>query len=255
MATRLAQYAHRYRNVRLERGDGILEMQLHSAGGPLKWGAKEGSIHAQLGEAFQLIARDPENRVLIITGTGDAFCDGMDFAELPSPEEAGLAQRLIREGQDLLMNLLDIEIPVIGAINGPAYIHAEIPLLSDIVLASDTAVLSDQAHFVHGVVPGDGVQVVWPLLLGPNRGRHFLMTGQFISAQEALALGVVGEVLPAARLRERARELAAGMAAKPMSVLRNTRVALTRPLRKRLADELGYGLMLEFDAIAGAARR
>jgi enoyl-CoA hydratase/carnithine racemase len=60
--------------------------------------------------------------------------------------------------------------------------------LCDIVIASDTATFQDDPHFLNGIVPGDGVHIIWPLLLGPNRGRYFLLTGQKLSAQEALSL-------------------------------------------------------------------
>ena len=88
-----------------------------------------------------------------------------------------------------MTNLLEIEVPVIGAVNGPATIHAEIPVMSDIVLASQTATFQDAPHFPRGVVPGDGVHVVWPLLLGQNRGRYFLLTGQTLSAHRGNGLG------------------------------------------------------------------
>ncbi len=93
----------------------------------------------------------------------------------------------------------------------------------------------------NGKVAGDGVHVVWPLLLGPNRGRYFLLTGEELSAQQALSLNVVAEVLPSDRLLPRARQLAA----KPVTTLRYTRVALTQRLKRHLLDDLGYGLMLE----------
>jgi enoyl-CoA hydratase/carnithine racemase len=118
-------------------------------------------------------------------------------------------------------------------------------VLADIVLASDTAEFADRAHFVHGVVPGDGVHVVWPLLLGPNRARHFLMTGNALSAREAQALGVVAEVLSPGAVHARAWEIAAELAAKPFVALRNTRIALTRRLRRALNDDLDVGLALE----------
>ena len=68
--------------------------------------------------------------------------------------------------------------PIISAINGPAWRHSEIPLLSDIVLAADTAAFQDSAHFMSNMVPGDGMHVVYPMLLGFNRARYFLLTGQ-----------------------------------------------------------------------------
>lgn len=127
---------------------------------------------------------------------------------------------IYREGRSLLNNLLAIEVPVIAAVNGPAFIHAELAVLADIVLASDTAIFADKAHGIAGVVPGDGVHTIWPMLLGPNRGRYFLLTGQEIGAQEALTLGIVGDVLAPERLLNRAWEHARSIAARPALAMR-----------------------------------
>jgi enoyl-CoA hydratase/carnithine racemase len=107
------------------------------------------------------------------------------------------------------------------------------------VLASTNAEFADLTHFVYGVVPGDSVQVVWPMLLGINRARYFLMTGQKLSAQDALQLGVVSEILQPDQLLARAWELAADLGRKPVAALRGTRLALTQHLKKRLLEELG----------------
>ncbi|EEA04053.1 Enoyl-CoA hydratase/isomerase [Burkholderia sp. H160] len=249
--THLEDYRGRFSNIEFERRDGVLQVRLHTDGGPLKWGALNRSIHSQLGEAFYQIARDLDNRVVILTGTGDSFCDAMNYAELPTEPLSQVWPRLQREGQDLLMQLLDIPVPVIGAINGPAHIHAELLVLSDIVLASSRAEISDQAHFVHGVVPADGVQIVWPMLIGHNRARHFLLTGERITAQRAWELGVVGEVVAHDTLLERAWQMARELAAKPVETLRYTRAVFTQPFKRRMVDELGYGLALE--GLAGIA--
>jgi enoyl-CoA hydratase/carnithine racemase len=103
---------------------------------------------------------------------------------------------------------MDIEVPVIAAVNGPARIHPEIPVLADIVLASDTALFQDAPHFMSGIVPGDGAHVVWPHVIGANRGRYFLITGQELHAKQALDYGAVSEVLARERLLPRALELA-----------------------------------------------
>jgi enoyl-CoA hydratase/carnithine racemase len=97
------------------------------------------------------------------------------------------------------------------------------------------------------------MQVVWPMLLGPNRGRYFLLTGQRIDAAEARDLGVVGEVLPAAELLGRALAIAADLAALNPVLLRNTRHVLVRPIRRAMADDLHTGLALE--AIASMSAR
>ena len=144
-----------------------------------------------------------------------------------------------------MVNLLEIEVPIIGAVNGAALIHAEIPVMSDIVLASENATFEDAPHFPRGVVPGDGVHVIWPLLLGQNRGRYFLLTGQTLSAKEARELGVVAEVLPRDRLLPRTWELAEQLAEKADLTLRYIRVAMTLKLKRQMQDMLGYGLAIE----------
>ncbi|WP_233810507.1 enoyl-CoA hydratase/isomerase family protein [Paraburkholderia sp. HP33-1] len=243
--SRLEDYRGHFANIELERCDGVLQVRLHTDGGPLRWGALEGSIHSQLGEAFYQIAHDLDNRVVILTGTGDSFCDAMNYAELPTAPLAQIWPRLQREGQDLLMQLLDIPVPVIGAINGAAHIHAELLVLSDIVIASSHVEISDQAHFVHGVVPADGVQIIWPMLIGHNRARHFLLTGESFTAKRAWELGVVGEVVAHEQILERAWQMARDLAAKPIETLRLTRAVFTQPFKRRMVDELGYGLALE----------
>jgi enoyl-CoA hydratase/carnithine racemase len=154
-------------------------------------------------------------------------------------------EKIAREGRQMLFDLLDIPVPVIAAVNGPVDHHAELALLSDVVLASETASFADHAHFSDDVVPGDGVHVIWPLLLGANRARHFLLTGRVLTAQEALDLGVVAEVLPGDRLLDRAWELARDFATRSTLTLRYTRSALTMPLKREIQFGLGAGLSLE----------
>jgi enoyl-CoA hydratase/carnithine racemase len=242
----LSDYRSRYQSIRLERTDGVLELTVHTRGGEALWGTSAHSLHNELGLAFAEIARDPENKVVLLTGTGHSFIAAMDRQErAPEPTLAAMWERIYDEGVALLENLLAIPVPVIAAVNGPALIHAEIAALSDIVLAAEHAEFADLAHIPNGAVPGDGVQTVWPMLLGPNRGRYFLLTGERISAREALRLGVVGEVLPAGELMPRARVLAHQLAALPARTLRHTRTVLVRHLRQRLRDELGLGLAVE----------
>jgi enoyl-CoA hydratase/carnithine racemase len=121
----------------------------------------------------------------------------------------------------------------------------ELPLLADIVLAADTADFQDAIHFNRGVLPGDGMHVIWLELLGTMRGKYFLLTEQLLSARQALELGVVSEVVPRDRLLDRAWELAERMAKVPDLTLRYTRVMLNQRIRRRLEESLGYGLALE----------
>src|SRR6202042_645433 len=89
--------------------------------------------------------------------------------------------------------------------------------------------------------PSDGMHIVWTTLLGLNRGRYFLLTGQTIDAREALRLGVVGEVLAPARLLERAWQLAASWTRHSSLTLRGTRTTLTTEWRRLLNEQLHSG--------------
>ena len=221
---RLEDYADKYQTVKMERRNGILQVTFHTRGGSLEWGE---APHREFGHAFADIGSDPENRVVILTGAGGDFCADYPEARTRSRRTPKDWDTIYWEGKRLLMNLLDIEVPMISAVNGPALIHAEIVVLSDIVLASETATFQDAPHFAGNLVPADGVHIVWPLLLGQNRGRYFLLTGQKLSAQEAHALGVVNEVLPKEDLLPRAWQLAEQLAEQSDLTLRYTRVALT----------------------------
>lgn len=243
----LSDYAGRYSCINMARdAAGVLEVRLHTRGGPALWGTSLTSLHAELGNAFLDIARDAENRVVILTGTGDSFIAAMDPQEpYPEPSLSAMWPRIQDEGLALLNNLLAIPVPMIAAVNGPALIHAELAVLCDIVLAADTAEFADLAHVPGGAVPGDGVHTVWPMLLGPNHGRYFLLTGERIAAAEARRLGVVGEVLPLSDLMPRARALAGQLAGLSTMVLRHTRSVLVRELRRRMFEELANGLAHE----------
>jgi enoyl-CoA hydratase/carnithine racemase len=240
-------YANRYENVAVRREDGILEVTLHTNGGSLVWTEV---VHRELPYAFADIGADPHNRVVILTGAGDSFCTEIDLSGSKGTQEPAGWDKVHWEGKRMLQNLLDIEVPVIGVFNGPASMHPDLPALSDIVLASDRTVVSDMHFPGIGLVPGDGAHLLWPLLLGMNRGRYFLLTGQKLSAQELLDLGVVNEVHPHGAVLDRAWELARQLSQKPLLTLRYTRIAFVQTLKELMLHGVGYGLVLE-----GAARK
>ena len=241
-APRLEHYKNRYENIELHRTDeGVLVMRFHTDGGPLVWSAL---AHEELGYCFTDVGADRENKVVVMTGTGENWCADINAGSFKLGT-AGDWDLTFYDGRRLLNNLLDIEVPVISAVNGPARIHPEIPVMSDIVIASDTALFQDAPHFMSGIVPGDGAHVVWPHLLGPNRGRYFLIMGQEIDAAQALDWGVVSEVVAPDQLKPRAMEIARMIAAKPTLTRRYTRVALTQRYKRLMHEGLSLGLGLE----------
>lgn len=242
-STNQPDYFTKYENLKFYRSEaGILEVKMHTNGGSLVF---TGKTHREFPDAFYDISRDRDNRVVILTGTGSAWIEQIDFASLGDVTNPREWDKTYWEGKKVLQNLLDIEVPIISAVNGPALLHSEYILTTDIILASDTAVFQDMPHLNAGIVPGDGVHILWPLVLGPSRGRYFLLTQEILTAQQAHELGVVNEVLPQDQLLARAWELAEQLAKQPTLNLRYTRVALTQRIKRLVSEAIGYGLALE----------
>jgi enoyl-CoA hydratase/carnithine racemase len=240
MFTRLDEYQHKYKNIRFERRNGVLELAFHTNDGPLLWSAMPDGPQHTAGSAFYDVAHDPENRLLILTGTGDRWCTEYDAREYPDAESVTPLwwDQLFRAERDLITNLLNIPVPVIGIANGPCSYHAEILLLSDVLFAADDAYFADASHLAVNVAPGDGIQTIWEMLLGPNRARHLQYLNQRLEPREALALGFVAELHPRGALSARAWEVAHDLLSRcsPMT-LRAARATMTENIRRRLFSE------------------
>lgn len=241
-------YRDRYDHIVLERDErGILEFRVHTEGGP--WQMSRQS-HDEISDAFREVGLDDDNEVVILTGTGAAFSGPASTGTNGRTDTATWEWRR-SEGWKLMENYLSIRVPVIGAINGPAYRQAQLPLLADIVLAADTAVFQDSAHFPNNVVPGDSIGVAMLAILGLNRGRYFLLTGQVLSATEAKEMGLVSEVMPLGDLHARAWEHAESLIEKTPLVRRYTRMLLNHEFRRNMHDAFGYGLALQGLGVIG----
>jgi enoyl-CoA hydratase/carnithine racemase len=248
---RFDAYRDSFPNARLTRSHtGVLEVALHTNGDTLVF---NGYTHEQFVDLFHAIGSDPDNRVVILTGSGNAFMEtispeGFDFF---TPQGY---DKIYREGKKVLMNILDIEVPLVAAVNGPVRLHSEYVLLADIVLATPATVFQDKPHFDFGIVPGDGVHLLWPEVIGSVRGRYFILTRQELDAQTAKDWGAVNEIVPPDQLLVRAREIAEGVAKLPPLTTRYTRIALTQKLRRIIDEGIGYGLALEGISAADVAR-
>lgn len=228
-----------WQNIEVTGRSGVTELRFHTEGGPLIWSA---TAHRELTEAFAWVATRPDTKVVILTGTGEVFCTEIDVTSF-----AGIDwDHIWWEGRRMLRNLHTIEIPVIAAVNGPAFIHSEIPVMADIVLAADHAEFADRAHFaLRDTVPGDGVNIVWGELLGPTRAKYWLLTGAAIDAEEGHRIGFVNEVLSADALHDRAWDLATDLARRELPVLRYTKAAISIGFRRDFDERLSNGLGVE----------
>jgi enoyl-CoA hydratase/carnithine racemase len=249
--SRLETYYESFPHARLRRSKtGVLEVALHTDGGTLVF---DGHTHEEFVDLFHAIGSDRDNRVVILTGTGDAFMeqitvDGFDFFTPRGYD------KIYREGKKILMNILDIEVPLIAAVNGPVRLHSEYILLADIVLATPSTIFQDKPHFEFGIVSGDGVQLLWQEAIGTIRGRYFILTRQELDAETAKAWGAVNEIVAADKLLPRALEIAEDLAKLPPLATSYTRVAMTQKLRRIVDEGVGYGLALEGISAADVAR-
>lgn len=245
MTNSFNEYCDKYKFIKMRREDGILEATLHTSGDSLRWDLE---THGELERVFLDISRDYDNEVVILTGAGEEFI-GPAVQPGTHPGAGTMTpvkwDPLFWEGRHLLMNYLNIEVPVICAVNGPAYRHAELPVMADIVLSAPEGAFQDTAHFPGGMLPGDGVQIIFPLLMGLNRGRYFLLTGQKLSAQEAKEMGLVNEVIDRAELLPRAWALARQLLLQTKLNRRYTRHLLVQELKEKMTRHLGLGLALE----------
>jgi enoyl-CoA hydratase/carnithine racemase len=235
-------------NYKMERSaDGVLVVRAHTNDGPIQLSVEN---HRSVGQMFKAVGADPENEVMIFTGTGPYFMIEMDpegfkleAEDLPYwAYEYAYKDGRINVGA--LVN--DLEIPTIGIMNGPGF-HSELCLMCDITICSEDAVIFDP-HFKAGSVPGDGIHCAFQELLGVKRAAYALLTGQPIDAQKALELGLVNEIVPREKLIERARELADIIMQQARTTRRMTTQIIRRPWRQRITNDLDGGFAMQMFA-------
>jgi len=200
----------------------------------------------QLRDCFRMISQDNEVNAIVLTGAGRAFCAGGDIKAIQSGgwdgEMSGTVrlQNTVRSGFDMIKAMLEVEQPMIAAVNGDAVgLGATLALVCDIAIASDTARIGD-THISVGAVAGDGGAVIWPLLVSLNRAKEFLLTGDLMNANDAERIGLYNKVVSVEKLQQTAFELAERLANGPSVAIRWTKKALNQ----RLVDEVNRVLPL-----------
>jgi enoyl-CoA hydratase/carnithine racemase len=236
-------YFDSYQNLEFSRDDnGVLIMRFHTDHGPILF---TGQTHEDLPHALEAISLDQDNRAMIMVGTGDAFMDQIDGPSLGDITKPAVWEKIRTEGLKVLQRLLQLPFPVIGVANGPATVHSEYLLLTDIHIASEHAVYGDLPHPTFGITAGDGLQVVWEEVVGLARAKWLLWSGENIDAMTAKEWGVVSEVLPHDQVQARALDLATKLAAKPTLYRRLQKQTLNQRLLRRLIEGIPYGMALE----------
>jgi enoyl-CoA hydratase len=203
-------------------------------------------LHWALANVWRQLAADPEARVVILTGAGRAFSAGGDLDWITSFLDDPVARdESLREGAQIIEEMLRFPLPVIAAVNGPAVgLGCSLAVLCDIVLISERAFLADP-HVSVGLVAGDGGAAFWPLLTPILRSREYLFTGGRIPAATAVELGLATRVVPPGELLEEARRLAERLAAQPAEALRETKRVTNMYLSTALSGAMQAGLAAE----------
>ena len=227
------------------REDGVILVQAHTKGGPIQLSVEN---HRSVGQMFKTVGADPDNEIMIFTGTGDEFMMDAD-PEGFKLEEQDLAywayEYAYKDGRINVGSLVnDLEIPTIGVINGPGF-HTEMCLMCDITICAEDAVVYD-LHYDIGSVPGDGIHSCFQELLGVKRAAYALLTGQAIDAKTALEYGMVNEIWPRDKLIPRAFKIADHIMTQPRTTRRMTTQIVRRPWRQRITNDLdgGFGIQM-----------
>jgi len=208
-----------------EKHDGIATLTLNR---PEAMNALSRELRSALADAFAACEADAETAAVVLTGAGRAFCAGLDLKELAQTSVGGMS------GANLVDAVRAFSGPIIGAINGHAITGGfELALACDVLIASPDAKFAD-THARVGILPGWGLSQLLPRLIGISRAKEISLTGNFVSAEQALAWGLVNRIVPAEDLVPTCVALARDMlSCDPASLV----------AYKGLIDE-GYGMPL-----------
>jgi enoyl-CoA hydratase/carnithine racemase len=189
--------------------------------------------------ALDALEADADVRAIVLSGAGRAFCAGADLAERRTLDErAVMAHR--KRVVALFDRVARCETPLVAAVNGAAYGGgAELALLCDVILAAEDAVFRFP-EVALGIIPGGGGCYTLVRAVGKYRAKELVLTARKVPATEALALGLVSRVLPAAQLVAEARALATAIAENAPLAVRQAKRALDFAADHDFASSLAF---------------
>jgi enoyl-CoA hydratase len=237
-----------YQCIKVEKHDKLATVTFNR---PDALNAVNTQLHDELEHIWTDLGSDSEINAILLTGAGRAFSAGGDVKGMASrwgtEEGRKWCIEIATAGRRLIQNMLDVEQPIIGAINGDAMgLGANIALLCDVIVMSDTARIAD-THVKVGIVAGDSGAIIWPLLVGPARAKEYLMRGTVITGVEAAKMGLVNYSVPADQVMPKAQEIARELADGPTYAIRWTKMAVNKFLKQQanliLDSSLAYEML------------
>ncbi|GAA6155855.1 MAG: enoyl-CoA hydratase-related protein [Alphaproteobacteria bacterium] len=240
----MADRFDRYTRIKASRDAGILTLMLSN---PKLRNAVDEQMHHELADIFVDAQEDDQTHVILLTGDpdGNAFCAGGDIAWMKAGLEGKAASPSASEGRRIVTTLLDVEKPIVAAINGPAVgLGATIALFCDVIFMGESAQVADP-HVRVGLVAGDGGAVIWPQLVGYARAKEYLMTGDPVRAAEAERIGLVNYVVSDDELQAEALAFATKLAAGAPQAIQHTKAAVNMELKRLAATVFDASLAYE----------
>lgn len=242
-----------FRTLRFERDGDVLIVTIDRPGDELN--AVNEELHEDLTRLFRELKQETETRAVLLTGHGRAFSAGGDFSWFPELQQPGRMEALRRDAKQLIWDLLDVEIPIVAAVNGHAMgLGASVALLCDVIFMADSATIGDP-HVRVGIVAGDGGTAIWPLAVGPALAKQYLLTGDPVTAADAERMGLVNRSVPAAELHETALKFARRLAAGAPLAVRYTKLAVNKLIKDALNVSFDTATALELVTFASEDHR
>jgi len=242
--------AEGFQTLRVERRGRVLIVTIDHPDSELN--AVDHVLHEEFTRLFRELKREERARAVLLTGSGRAFSAGGDFRWFPALRGLENLEPLRRDAKQLIWDLLDVEVPIVAALNGPAVgLGASIALLCDVILMAESATLADP-HVRVGIAAGDGGAAIWPLVLGPARAKQYLLTGDPLTATEAERLGLVNRVVADADLASEALAFAERLAEGAPLAVRYTKLAVNQWIKQ--AANVAFDLSTALEIVTFQSR-
>lgn len=237
----------KYHDLRIEVSDRVATVTLDR---PQSRNAINQRLIRELRTIWDDLADDMAVSAVVVTGAGDYFSVGGDVKAMSDRpggdvlEEGEVHDPMV--SRRLVNRLLELDKPIVSAINGDCIgLAATIALLCDVSVMADDARISDTHVSRVGLVAGDGGTVIWPLLVGVNKAKEFLMRGTLLKGAEAERIGLVNHVAPRAEVLAKAHAIAAELAHGPTWAIRWTKLSVNQIVKERVNHLLEASMALE----------